>query len=1341
MLADQHRLDRRIERAVALRDTQRREQALAQIAADVEAAAARVQARRAAVPVITYPAELPVSQRKDEIAQAIRDHQVVIVAGETGSGKTTQIPKICLELGRGVTGQIGHTQPRRLAARTVAERIAEELGTEPGAAVGYKVRFTDQSGGGTLVKVMTDGILLTELQHDRRLLRYDTLIIDEAHERSLNIDFILGYLHRLLPSRPDLRVIITSATIDPERFSKHFAGGAGADAPIIEVSGRTYPVEVRYRPLAEPAAAPAAESEGGPSGEPRDQVQGILDAVDELRAGGPGDILVFLSGEREIRDTADALAGGPYADLEVVPLYARLSSAEQHKVFAGGGRSQQGAPHRGRRVVLATNVAETSLTVPGIKYVIDPGTARISRYSNRTKVQRLPIEPISQASANQRKGRCGRTSDGICIRLYSEEDFGSRPEFTDPEILRTNLASVILQMAALDLGEVAGFPFIDPPDARQVTDGVRLLEELGAVPPGGQRKLTEIGRQLARLPVDPRLGRMIIEAGRSGCAREVLIIAAALSIQDPRERPADSRDAADAQHARFAEPDSDFLSLLNMWDYLRERQRELSGSAFRRMCRREYLHYLRVREWQDVYGQLRQAARELGIAVGPDRPARAAQPVGQPAARPAAGGGPSAHVAQLAARPGAEAQPRIPAQLADDVHRSLLAGLLSHIGMQDVAKTGQKRRGPADFTGARGSRFSIFPDSVLARRPPQWVIAAELVETSRLWARVVARIEPEWAEPLAGHLVRREYSEPHWDARRGAAMAFERVSLYGLPLVAARRVTLSRVDPVLARELFVSRALVEGEWQTHHKFFHRNRELLAEAEELERRARRRGIVTDDAALFAFYDRRIPADVTSARHFDSWWKKARQSEPDLLTLTPADLAGPAPDEVSPEDYPSTWGELPLSYEFAPGEPDDGVAVDVPLAALNQVSGDELSWQVPGLREELVTELIRTLPKQLRTRFVPAPDVARDVLARLDPARGPLLRELAAELGRIGGVSITSDHWDLSKLPAHLRLTFRVVDDGQVLASGKDLEELRATLRPQLRARLADAAGDLTRTGLTSWDFDELPRVFSHGQVRAYPALTDTGEAVDIALFETCAQADEAMRTGNRRLLLLEVPSGVRAVASRLPVNAKLAMSRHPYPSAAALLDDCAACAADEIIARAGGPAWDRAGFDALLESARSALRAGTADVVSAVARVLTQAHTAESKLEGARSPVFAPAVADMRAQLATLIHPGFVTEAGARRLPDLVRYLRAIAHRLDKAPADIGRDTGRMAVIHRVTDDYAQVLAELGAAARGRDDVAAVRWMIEELRVSLFAQPVGAAIPVSEPRILAALDRL
>jgi ATP-dependent helicase HrpA len=1331
MLHDQRRLGRRVERIAALRDAGAREQAVGQIVTELDAASARVEERRRAVPAVSYPPELPVSQLKDEIAEVIRDHQVVIIAGETGSGKTTQLPKICLELGRGVTGQIGHTQPRRIAARTVAERIADELGTELGAAIGYKVRFTDNSSDDTMVKVMTEGILLAEMQRDRQLLRYDTLIIDEAHERSLNIDFILGYLKRLLPSRPDLKVIITSATIDSERFSDHFAGGEsgkqgggaesgkqgagaesgkqGAGAPVIEVSGRTYPVEVRYRPIADP---------DNPRAEPRDQVQAILDAVDELRAEGPGDILVFLSGEREIRDTADALAdrGSPRDPLEVLPLYARLSAAEQHRVFA---------PHRGRRVVLATNVAETSLTVPGIKYVIDPGTARISRYSLRTKVQRLPIEPISQASANQRQGRCGRTSDGVCIRLYSEEDFASRPEFTDPEILRTNLASVILQMAALDLGEVADFPFVDPPDSRNIADGVRLLEELSAISPGrGRLRLTDVGRKLARLPVDPRLGRMILEADRNGCAREVLIITAALSIQDPRERPADFREAADAAHARFAEPGSDFLAFLTMWDYLRDRQRELSASAFRRMCRREFLHYLRVREWQDLHGQLRQAARELGIVAGPDEGSTV------PLDPDAAGG-----------------EPRVPAEVADRVHMSLLAGLLSHIGMKAAdnqdgdQKARGKRRPLTEFAGARGARFAIFPDSVLARKPPQWVVAAELVETSRLWARTVARIEPEWAEPLAAHLIKRIYSDPHWDSRRGAAMASEKVTLYGLPVVVARQVSYGRIDPAAARALFIQHALVEGDWRTHHRFFARNQRLLEEAEDLERRARRRGIVADDAALFEFYDRRIPANVTSARHFDTWWKQARAADPDMLTFSPADLVGPAADEISPADYPGSWGEFPLTYEFAPGEPADGVTMDVPLAKLNQVNGEELGWQVPGLREELVTELIRSLPKQLRRTFVPAPDTARAVLAALGPAHGDLLGALAAELGRMGGVTIPREAWDLSRLPAHLTVTFRVTDSGRVLATGKDLAVLRQELRPRLRAALTEAAGGITRTGLRTWDIGTLPRVFTAGQVRAYPALADAGDSVDVRLFEMEAEASDAMWRGTRRLLLLQVPSGVRSVASRLPVNATLAMSRHPYPSAGALLDDCAACAADQVIADAGGPAWDAGGFARLLEAARSSLPAATAAVVGAVARVLEEAQRAEAALGRATSPALAPAAADMRAQLSALIHPGFVAETGSRRLPDLVRYLRAITQRLEKAPADPGRDAERMAVVHRVTDAYRRTLEERAASGRGGADAATLRWMIEELRVSLFAQTLGTPMPVSEKRIVAALDRL
>ncbi|HLI37035.1 MAG TPA: ATP-dependent RNA helicase HrpA [Streptosporangiaceae bacterium] len=1408
---DRERLGRRADAITRLRSTAARERALRAIRAELEEAAARAEARRLAVPRVSYPAELPISQKKDEIATAIRDNQVVIVAGETGSGKTTQLPKICLDLGRGVAGQIGHTQPRRIAARTIAERISAELGTGLGTAVGYKVRFTDASSDNTLVKVMTDGILLTEMQHDRRLLRYDTLIIDEAHERSLNIDFILGYLKKLLPSRPDLKVIITSATIDPERFSAHFW-----DAPVIEVSGRTYPVEVRYRPLGNP---------GDPGAEPRDQAQGICDAVDELCAEGPGDILVFLSGEREIRDTADALKGRD--GLEVLPLYARLSAAEQHRVFQ---------PHGGRRVVLATNVAETSLTVPGIRYVVDPGTARISRYSHRTKVQRLPIEPVSQASANQRKGRCGRTSDGVCIRLYSSGDFAARPEFTDPEILRTNLASVILRMAALGLGEVADFPFIDPPDSRNVADGIRLLTELGALAgerPGGNHaktparqteaaargteaaargteraravpasgeparrglKLTETGRTLARLPVDPRIGRMIIEAGRNGCAAEVLVIAAALSIQDPRERPAESREAADAMHARFAEPGSDFLTLLNLWDYVREQQRELSSSAFRRMCRREYLHYLRVREWQDLHGQLRQVARDLGIgAGGASRGVRAAQARhGSRAAagREAPGAGTSGAEAPArgadargtetggADARGTDAGGRVPAELAQRIHVSLLAGLLSHIGMRQERETARgARRGPAEFAGARGARFAIFPDSALARKPPRWVVAAELAETSRLWARTVARIEPEWAEPLAGHLVRRSYSEPHWDARRGAVMALEKVTLYGLPIVTARPVNYARIDPALSRELFIRHALVEGDWTTHHRFFHENRRLLEEAGELERRARRHGIVADDEALVRFYDERIPAEVVSARHFDAWWKKARVADPGLLTLSPADLAGPQTGQVSPGDYPSSWGEFPLSYEFAPGEPGDGVTVDVPLAGLNQVSGEEFGWQVPGLREELVTELIRSLPKDLRRQLVPAPDVARAVLARLGPpglpdgaagadgsARGAggraqgadgrgcpgardLLSALSAELRRMRGVTVPREAWNPDRLPAHLRMNFRVVDDGRVLAMGKDLGALRRELRDQMQDTLSEAARGITRTGLRSWEIGSLPRVFDDGRVRAYPALADTGEAVDVKLFGTEEEARESMWLGTRRLLLLQVPSGARAAAGRLPGRAKLALSRNPYPDITALLGDCAACAADQVIEEAGGPAWDSGGFAALLEAARSALPGRTAAVVAAVAEALAEAQRAEAALGGAaarggasRGPC-AAALGDIRSQLGALIHPGFVTGTGARRLPDLARYLRAIVRRLEKLPEDPGRDAERMAAIRRVLGAYLDAGGTLPPARGTSQDLQAVRWMIEELRVSLFAQVLGTPVPVSEKRIMAALDRL
>ena len=1250
------------------------------------ARAALRAARRAAMGPITYPPELPVTQRKDEIMRAIRDHQVVIIAGETGSGKTTQIPKICLELGRGVQGQIGHTQPRRLAARTVAERIAEELGSPLGETVGYQVRFTDVSAGDTLIKLMTDGILLTEITRDRDLRRYDTLIIDEAHERSLNIDFIIGYLRELLPRRPDLKVIITSATIDPERFAAAFGG-----APVVEVSGRTYPAEVRYRPADETL----------PTGEQGDLGQSISDAIDELSAAGPGDILVFLSGEREIRDTADLLSGRER--LEVLPLYSRLSAADQHKVF----ERRQASSHS-RRVVLATNVAETSLTVPGIHYVIDPGTARISRYSYRTKVQRLPIEPISQASANQRKGRCGRTTDGICIRLYSEEDFESRPQFTDPEILRTNLASVILQMAAIGLGDIPAFPFIDPPDARNIADGLTLLAELNAFKGG---RITGLGRKLARLPVDPRIGRMILEADRNGCTREVLIIAAALSIQDPRERPLEHQQAADDKHRRFADPDSDFVAYLNLWDHLAESQRELSSSAFRRMCRADYLNYLRIREWQDLQGQLQTLAGDLGVTVSSS----------------------SAERARL--------------------HTSLLAGLLPQVGMKaEPARPAQApaRRPRAEYLGARNARFAIFPGSGLARKAPDWIVAGELVETTRLWARDVARIEPEWVEPLARHLVKRSYSEPHWEKKRGAAVALEKVTLYGIPLVVDRKVPYGRVDPAAARELFIRHALVEGDWQTSHRFFAENRRLLEEAAEVEQRTRRRGLVVGEDELFAFYDTRIPADVISAQHFDTWWKRARKDDPGLLTFQASDLLRDDATEVDGTSYPDIWTSesgprardaLPISYAFEPGSQADGVTVDIPLSQLNQVNPAEFSWQVPGLRTELVTEMIRSLPKAIRRELVPAPDVAREVTARLGAPAGDLADAVARELRDLRGVDVPRDAWDLSKLPPHLRITARVTDGGQVLAEAKDVAELQRQLRPRLRAVLSEAAGGLTRSGLTSWDFGALPRVFRRDTVVAYPALADVNGQVDVRLFETEPAAQAAMWAGTRRLILRNAPSPVKAIADRLPTRAKLALSNNPHGGVAAMFADCVNCAADYLMAEAGGPAWDREGFERLSAAVRSGLREVTAEVVAQVESALSLAHAVGARLQDARADAVRPAVADMRAQLDRLIYPGFVTGTGYRRLPSLTRYLRGIERRLDKLPENPARDAANMVIAQRAEQAYAEKVASLPASRRDDADVHEVRWMLEELRISLFAQTLGTAGPASENRVLTALDRL
>jgi len=1253
-IRDEHRLRRRLDLAA-----RRGGEVPARMVAELDRALERVERRRAAVPAVSYPPELPVSARRDDLLAAIRDNQVVVVAGETGSGKTTQLPKICLELGRGVRGAIGHTQPRRLAARTVAERIAAELGVGIGEAVGYAVRFDDRSRDDTLVRLVTDGLLLAEIQADPLLRRYDTIIVDEAHERSLNIDFLLGYLRGLLARRRDLKLVITSATIDPERFSRHFGG-----APVVEVSGRTYPVEVRHRPVVDDA----------------DPFDAIGDAVEELLRDGPGDVLVFLSGEREIRDTAELLGGRLAPEVEVLPLYARLSPAEQRRVFE---------PHAARRVVLATNVAETSLTVPGIGSVVDPGTARISRYSSRLKVQRLPIEPISQASADQRKGRCGRTSDGICIRLYGEDDFEARPRFTDPEILRTNLASVILQMAALGLGEVEDFGFLDPPDRRQVRDGMTLLQELGAFDPAAREpheRLTALGRRLARLPVDPRLGRMILEAGRLGCAEEVVVIAAALSIQDPRVRPADDRAAADEQHARFADERSDFLAYLNLWRHLRERQRELSRSAFRRLCRNEYLHPLRVREWQDLVAQLRQAARSVDVRLD-DEPA--------------------------------DPEP---------VHVALLAGLLSHVGLRDA--------GRREYVGARDARFAIAPGSALAKRPPAWVMVAELAETTRLWGRVAAQIQPGWIEPLAGHLLRRTYADPRWDRKRGAVVATERATLYGLPVVGGRRVGYAPIDPVLARELFIRHALVAGEWTARHRFVDDNRRLLEELGDLEHRLRRRDLVPGEEAIFAFFDERIPAGVVSVAHFERWWTDAGARAPGLLTFTREELLGPDPgDALDPAALPDVWRQgdltLSLSYRFEPGSDEDGVTVHVPLDVLPRLRPEGFDWLVPGLRSELVTALIRSLPKELRRPLVPIPEVAAQVVERLQPRRGPLRDAVARELEHLRGARVAPADWDPARLPAHLRMTFRVEGaDGALLGRGQDLDALREQLRPRLRAELAAATATLERSGLRAWTIGDLPEVVelpgTGGAVRAYPALVDEGDAVGVRALETPAAQARAMRAGTRRLLQLTVASPLRGVRRGLGSDAALTLAGAPHDG---VLDDVLAAALDALVAEAGGPAWDEAGFSALREHVATRLPAATAAIAGRVVEVLDAARELRARLDALPAdPRLQPARLDVAAQLGGLVFPGFVAAAGAERLPDVARYLRAAAQRLDRLPDAVAADRDKLAAIQ-----------ELEAEVRARPDAArGLRWMLQELRVSQFAPAAGVRGPVSAKRIRRAL---
>ncbi|MGC5165230.1 ATP-dependent RNA helicase HrpA [Luteimicrobium sp. DT211] len=1532
-----------------------------------------MRARREAVvvPPITYPEQLPVSAHRDQIAAAIRDHQVVIVAGETGSGKTTQLPKILLDLGRGRAGQVAHTQPRRLAARSVAERIAEEIGTPLGQTVGYQVRFTDESSDDTLVKVMTDGILLAAIQRDPQLLAYDTIVVDEAHERSLNIDFLLGYLSRLLPQRPDLKLVITSATIDSERFAKHF-GSDDVPAPVIEVSGRTYPVELRYRPLTGDATA------DGKKREDRDLVTGIVDAVDELIAHdrtrhdpGPGDILVFLSGEREIRDAADALTGH-FGDrthdarqpgyVEILPLFARLSAAEQHRVFAS---------HPGRRIVLATNVAETSLTVPGIRYVVDPGTARISRYSRASKVQRLPIEPISQASANQRSGRCGRVSDGVAIRLYSEDDFQARPPFTEPEILRTSLASVILQMISVGVvstpDDVARFPFVDQPDTRAIRDGVQLLTELGALETGSadgahSTLLTDVGRQLAQLPMDPRLARMIVEGARRGVAREVTIIAAALSIQDPRERPTEERPQADQLHARFQDPTSDFLTYLNVWSYARELQHDLSGSQFRRRVRSEYLNFLRIREWQDLVTQLRDTSKPLGIRWGDPARAHATSPSangtspsaeasrtpeppqrteparaegGAKATRtPEAAGrdaaatdGGKTVVADSADTSGAERgtseadgspsavgpSRRSPDQSSttdpykrawdgDTIHKALLAGLLSQVGMQQTAdikasaRTGRDaaqlkrmaRQARNEYLGARGIRFAIFPGSPLNKKPPAFVMAGELVETSRLWARDVARIQPDWAEEVGAHLVKRTYSEPSWSSKRGAATVREKVLLFGVPIVADRQVLYSRVDPEAARELFVRHALVEGQWTTHHTFWSANQRTLEEAEELAARSRQRGLVVDDDVLFEFYDARIPDDVVSARHFDQWWKTARRRNPDLLTFT-LDLLVPTADEIDTSLFPERWPqgdlELPLTYQFSPGTDADGVTVHIPLSVLPRVQPDGFDWMVPGLLDELTVATVRALPKAVRVQLVPAPDVGRDIatwlrantpawddMARAGDMAEPFRVAFTRAVRDLRDVDVPDDAWAgvPERLPAHLRLTYRVLSEPErgvvsVLGEGKDLLELQrrlasraeAAVRTAVRVALEAAAAEARSSGpgpgpgpegeaapdslglpsaplvprgapaspttafassgaaspssagssgsplgasddgstsssagspsrgsgpagaaqqgggapgepasvlvrevavVTGWATDlggveggVLPevvetRVGAGTVVRGYPALVEEPDAKGApvvalrVLGDAASQAVEHAR-GVRRLLLQEVGLAGARVTSRWTGTQALTLAASPYRNTEALVADVQLAAVTTLVPDAAD-VRDAAAYATVRDRLRAELEDEVFRVVGHVVAALTAARNLDGEIRAATSMALLNTLTDLRDQMAGLVHDGFVSQTPPRRLPHLVRYVRAASYRLEKAQSSPHRDAELAWRVHDVEQAHERALA---AYAAGRPDparaadLAEVRWLIEELRVSLFAQQLGTDGPVSEKRIRKLLE--
>lgn len=1241
--------------------------------------ALQVSQRLASIPPLHYDTQLPIADKKEQIKAAIAQHQVVIIAGETGSGKTTQLPKICLELGLGARGLIGHTQPRRLAARSVATRIAEELHTPLGELVGYQVRFEDHSHDGSLIKLMTDGILLAETRNDRFLSRYDTLIIDEAHERSLNIDFLLGYLKQLLPKRPDLKVIVTSATIDLERFSKHFN-----DAPIIEVSGRTYPVETWYRPLLIESDDPEESVEEDLSVE-----QGILQALAEIAAHEraqsklPGDVLVFLPGEREIRDCAEALRKAQLKHAEVLPLYARLSPSEQQKIFQ---------PRPARKIVLATNVAETSLTVPGIRYVIDSGTARISRYSYRAKVQRLPVEPISQASANQRQGRCGRVEPGICIRLYSEDDYLARPEFTDPEILRTNLAAVILQMLNLRLGAIEQFPFIEPPESRAINDGFNLLQELSAVSKEGQ--LTQIGRQLAQLPIDPRLGRMLLEGANHNSLREVLIVTSALSVQDVRERPADRQQAADQAHAQWKDPDSDFAALINIWRGFEEQRLALGSNALRRWCRKNFLHYLRLREWRDAHRQLTLICRDLKL------------PFNDSAAEYAA------------------------------LHKALLSGLLSQIGQ----KTDDN-----DYLGARQRRFLIHPSSVIGRKKPKWIMAAELVETSKLFARMVAKIEPEWVEPLAEHLVKRNYLEPHWEKRRGQVVADEQVTLYGLIIIPRRPIHYGPIDPVISRELFIREGLVMGDIFSRAQCLTANRELLERLDKLEAKARRRDILADEEVLFNYYSQTVPQDIYQTASFDRWYNRESAKQPQLLLMQESDVLARDASEVTANQFPDklTLGhlQLPLSYHFEPGHPRDGVTLTVPAPLLAQLPSERLPWLVPGMLEQRCIALVRNLPKAIRKNFVPVPDFVGAAVERLTFAEGNLYHALGHELLRMTGVRVSDEHWLAAEqqLDSHFRVNLAVVDAaGKLLGEERSLSSLLARFADVSQQALEVRRPESAKQAISGHAFSVKPTAkqkVAGMSLTVFPALVDEQGEVQENRFSTQAEADYQHRRALQRLLLQQLPEQAKYLRQKLSQQTQLALLYREFGRTEALIEDILLASVDRCLL---APLEQLPRNAEQLQQATEQYRANwthTAEqLAQLVLRILQQQHELKKRLKGRIDLSVAFALTDIKNQLQTLIYPGFVRNTPYQWLEQYPRYLTAIAQRLDKVGSQAQRDKVWTLELQGYQEQLNKRAAQHQAEGKHDPELTLYRWMLEEYRVSLFAQQLGTQMPVSDKRL-------